>query len=270
MQRTTDNHASRVVSAKTLSAFNWEPAFSAMIAIALLLLSGVANAAVQKHTFTVSDLQQGIAEQLAKEGAGEAIEATVQNFASPIIQRASSPMEMVIDFIDYDARTMRWEASVSLYAEDKLALREAFNGRYAALIEVPVATRRIFGGEVIQRSDIGFEKMPEHRLRNQTVYKISDLVGKSARRTLRDGQPIAAHEVEAPVVAKRGDMLQISYRTPYIEIRTMGEALEDGAIGKRISVRNPDSDVVLRAVVIAPGMAEIQTHMQLSQINPKR
>lgn len=84
----------------------------------------------------------------------------------------------------------------------------------------------------------------------------NDAVGQTSRRLLRAGDVLRNNSLSAPVVVKRGDAVVMIARIEGIEVSTAGEALDAGAKGATIRVRNSTSGQTLRMRVTAPGMVE--------------
>ena len=84
----------------------------------------------------------------------------------------------------------------------------------------------------------------------------SDAVGQSSRRMLRAGDVLRNSSLTAPLVVKRGDAVVMIARIEGIEVSTAGEALDAGAKGATIRVKNSSSGQTLRMRVVAPGTVE--------------
>lgn len=83
-----------------------------------------------------------------------------------------------------------------------------------------------------------------------------DAVGQTSRRSLRAGDVLRSSSLTAPVLVKRGDAVVMIARIEGIEVSTAGEALDAGARGATIRVRNSTSGQTLRMRVTAPGTVE--------------
>ena len=88
------------------------------------------------------------------------------------------------------------------------------------------------------------------------VVSARDAVGQTSRRSLRAGDVLRSSSLTAPVLIKRGDAVVMIARIEGIEVSTAGEALDVGAKGATIRVRNSSSGQTLRMRVVAPGMVE--------------
>lgn len=233
--------------------------------LALLLSSWlVPHGAQAADHLSQMQLQEIVETALESSGAGDRIEASFIAPESLLQYRSEDELSIDVSFLDYDARTHRFDAELRLSEDGKAIQQASVKGRYSAMMEVPVLTRRIASGEPIEDADVTMGLVSTQRLRHNAIYERSDLVGKSPRRSLRAGQPVSGHEVEAMRIVAKGDLLSLHFKTPYLHIQTVVEAMESGAEGSVISVRNSDSGHILRATVVKPGIAEIRQHMILS------
>ena len=84
----------------------------------------------------------------------------------------------------------------------------------------------------------------------------NDAVGQTSRRSLRAGDVLRNSSLTAPTLVKRGDAVVMIARIEGIEVSTAGEALDAGAKGATIRVKNSTSGQTLRMRVVAPGTVE--------------
>jgi flagella basal body P-ring formation protein FlgA len=92
-----------------------------------------------------------------------------------------------------------------------------------------------------------------------------DAVGQTSRRMLRAGDVLRNSSLSAPVLVKRGDAVVMVARIEGIEVSTAGEALDAGAKGATIRVRNSASGQTLRMRVVAPGTVEPSEMSRISR-----
>tara|TARA_B100001123_G_scaffold400944_1_gene487190 strand:- start:134 stop:901 length:768 start_codon:yes stop_codon:yes gene_type:complete len=244
--------------------FTTKPAQLVFLMLAMVACFIAPAQAEETYHLQLADVKQLITEQLIDKGAGEQIELDVSGRTQPVLFRSSKPLEAALDMVDFDARSMTWNANMSLYDGDKVAKVLELSGRYAPQIEIPVLKRRLHSSEMIAEDDIEWVGYPEHRLRKDTVLDAKTLIGKSPRRVISEHRPIRADDIEEPKVVDKGDLVRVAYQTPYMEIRTVGEALEEAALGQRIRIRNSESGIVIQAVVTGTGSAEVKELLQIS------
>ena len=85
------------------------------------------------------------------------------------------------------------------------------------------------------------------------VREFDQIVNLVARRTLVPGRPIHLSSLREAHVVNRGDTLTMIFSHGGLSIVGTVVALQPGATGKRIRVRNPDTGVVVSGIVQADG-----------------
>jgi flagellar basal body P-ring formation protein FlgA len=83
------------------------------------------------------------------------------------------------------------------------------------------------------------------------------LLGRMARRTLLPGQPIPSNAVEDPWTVARGATVKVIVEDSGLSIVTYGSALQSGAAGALIQVRNTDTGVIIRGIVQPDGTIKV-------------
>jgi flagella basal body P-ring formation protein FlgA len=87
--------------------------------------------------------------------------------------------------------------------------------------------------------------------------------GKVAARELRAGAMLTLRSISDPAVVYGGDPINLVAVNGRVQVATRAVALQDGAVGDRIAVRNLASNKVVQAAVHGPGLAVIE--LQLPQ-----
>lgn len=123
---------------------------------------------------------------------------------------------------------------------------------------VVVVTRTVRRGERLQSGDLRLAERDTALLRD-TVYREPErAMGMALRRTVRADQPLTGQSVTEPVLVERGDAVTIVAGNGQVRISHRGTALQDGALGKRIRVRNTRSERVVQGAVTAEGRVEVR------------
>ncbi len=130
-------------------------------------------------------------------------------------------------------------------------------GFYGAMIDVPVLTRQLAQHDVIEEKDIAIRSFPERQLRKDTVTDSKDLIGKSPRSAISPDRSIRMSEIAMPIVIKRGEPVEMTYDTQYMHIKATGVALEDGAKGSLIRIKNDKSEKAVTGRVEGPGHVQV-------------
>jgi flagella basal body P-ring formation protein FlgA len=129
----------------------------------------------------------------------------------------------------------------------------------ARFAEVVVSTRGLARGAVIGANDV---VLARRRITSARLDYLSDettAVGRVATRAIGPDQILGAANVMLPRLVKRGDEVTIASVGSAISVRVRGQALKDGGLGERVSVRNLNSKRVVEGVVNADGMVVVQS-----------
>jgi flagella basal body P-ring formation protein FlgA len=212
-----------------------------------------------RHYFELStkDLERAVATQLQEQNLAEQVRATVLPSGTPIFYRADHPITLKLMAMQVDAAAKRWQANAHIIANGKTERVTPVSGRYDELIAVPILKRQITNRDVIAAEDLETQTIASSKLRQDIITDKSGLIGRSARRTISANRPVRTSEVMSPIVISKGANIEMVYRTPYIAIRTSGEALEDGTTGAIVRVKNIDSGRAVSAKVLDANRVEV-------------
>jgi flagella basal body P-ring formation protein FlgA len=121
---------------------------------------------------------------------------------------------------------------------------------------VPSVTIR--PGEVI-REDMIVERAFASNLLGVALFVEArpTLLGRMARRTLLPGQPIPINAVEDAWAVARGAVVKIVVEDNGLSIVTYGSAMQSGAAGALIPVRNTDTGVIIKGIVQPDGTIKV-------------
>ena len=129
----------------------------------------------------------------------------------------------------------------------------------ARFAEVIVAARPIARSSVIGVNDLVHAR---HKLSAGRMGYVSDsarIMGQVAKRFIPAGQPLSLEHVERPHLVKRGERVILASGNEAIRVRVSGTALEDGAAGERVSVRNSSSERIIEGTVSARGFVIVRS-----------
>ena len=121
-----------------------------------------------------------------------------------------------------------------------------------------VVTRRIVeNGTVLAPEDIEVRQV---RISSpmDAVSDIRQAVGRMTNRRLPAGERISPGFLLAPSIVHRGDRVFIVVRKGALVLRMQGEAMEDGAAGETIRVRNEQSKKIIEAVIRSKEEVEVR------------
>ncbi|MGE0082156.1 MAG: flagellar basal body P-ring formation chaperone FlgA [Thiohalomonadaceae bacterium] len=123
---------------------------------------------------------------------------------------------------------------------------------------VVVAARPLSRGSLLAAGDVEVRELDVTALAGGYLSSPEQVVGRSLRRNVQFGAAIGPGMIELPKIIRRGERVQILARTAGMEVRMEGEALEDGAEGEVIRVRNRSSRRSVEGLVTGPGMIEVR------------
>lgn len=116
--------------------------------------------------------------------------------------------------------------------------------------QVPVLKHLVRVGDVIAANDIDYQRIAPGEVRDNVITDANALIGKSPKHTLMQGRPIRQDEISSPTVLRKGTRVTMVYRSDNLEIRTLGEALDNGAKGDVVRVKNLTSKAIINGVVV--------------------
>lgn len=126
----------------------------------------------------------------------------------------------------------------------------------AGTMQLPVPRVTIYPGQVI---DKGMLVERAFRINDPagTIVSHADLVGKVARQTLLPGRPISTAGIREPHAITQGESTPIIFQSGALTISGTAIALQSGATGDMVSVRNVDSGRIIKGVIGADGAVHV-------------
>ena len=129
----------------------------------------------------------------------------------------------------------------------------------ADAIDLPVPRITIYPGDTIAADLLSDRAFVASTVNRGAVFVTRDnLVGKVARRTLLPGQPVAVNGVRDPYVVTQGKPALVMFEQGTLTITAQAIALQSGGVGDMVSLRNPDSGIVIRGTVQRDGTIRVE------------
>lgn len=124
----------------------------------------------------------------------------------------------------------------------------------SGITELPVPASNIPAGHIVEAADITNRKFhTTPRSLSGIALSASDVSGRETRRNLIAGRPIPLSALIKPLAVHRGAKVIALFEEDGFTITAQLLALEDGAEGDTIAVRNIDSGAIIRAKVQKDG-----------------
>ena len=127
----------------------------------------------------------------------------------------------------------------------------------ATLEPVVVAARTLARGQFLDRGDLKIEQRDTGRIHKAYFSDLKDLIGLRIRRQISAGRIVTPTSVERRRLIKRGSTVQIVASQGSLQARMKGKALDNGARGDRIRVRNLSSGRQISGEMIASGVIQV-------------
>ena len=122
---------------------------------------------------------------------------------------------------------------------------------------VVAATRPLTKGMVVHAEDLKLVEKDLARIHASYFTDISQVAGKQVTRKVTMGKPITSAMVKAPLQVERGQRVSLIAESGRLAVRMTGEALEDGASGERIQVRNISTKRIIDGVVLSATTVQV-------------
>ena len=161
--------------------------------------------------------------------------------------------------LTFDTATKTFAGHVSLNENAPFEI----TGRYSYMIEVPALNRKLRRHDVISAADITYTEISVAMKNRGYIMDEEDLIGKSPTRTLQKNRPVLPTQIQEPNLVTRKQAVTMVYKSGSVVMQDMGVALEDGAKGELIKIRNATSDIIIHGVVIAENLIEVSPRKQI-------
>ena len=123
---------------------------------------------------------------------------------------------------------------------------------------VPVPTVTIYPGDIIRDGMLTERALPDGFAgQTVTVLDRDAMVGKTSRRTLLPGLPVSINSIGEPRLVTVGAMVKVVFIEGGLVISTYASALQAGAVGDVIPVRNTESGLVISGVIEKDGSIRV-------------
>ena len=128
---------------------------------------------------------------------------------------------------------------------------------------VVVASRPLARGQRLGSDDLALEKRDVGDSAREGVSGTRPRsLGYLMSRGVPAGRALDSAVLEAPVLVERGRRVRMAVQAQGIDITMAGVALEDGALGETVRVRNPASRRVVEGVVVGPAQVRLSTAVE--------
>lgn len=201
---------------------------------------------------TVSD---AIAKAVASAGGPADAAITLPDFAPPMVPPGVTP-QITVTRMDYDPAAQQFSASLVVTAKGMAPRNLELAGLAQEAVPAVVARHQLLPGHVLTADDVKLARLPAAQAAD-ALTSLADAVGMAVQSGVQPGAAVAADNVIAPVVVRKGGFVVLNLSAPGMVLTAQGIALGSGGTGSVIPVMNPASHAVVQAVITGPGAASI-------------
>ena len=205
------------------------------------------------------NVKEIITGELAKKDITGNIKVKLKGFTKGIqLKTKKDSFDYTIPSFSVNKRSRRFKSVITFRSGSYIEAVEV-NGRYNEVVNIPALSYKVPHHTVISDSDIVMIEIEKNKLNHDTITDANDLVGKVLKRSMRDRKPIRKRDLDKEDLISRNNVINMVYKTPFIQLQTTGIALEGGAKGDLITVRNTTSKKTVLAKVEDSGKVIINS-----------
>jgi flagella basal body P-ring formation protein FlgA len=221
----------------------------------------------ESQTIKREEIEDAILAALFDQGLAKDMKVELSNPMMRLHVPSDVKARIEIEDVTYDARTRRFDAGLVAPAGSPPAQRHRVTGRAYSVIAVPVLKRPVAPGETVDKRDIEIVKLRADQVQPDVIVDVENLLGKTAKRGLRAGQPALATDVSRPIMVAKGSLVTVTFKAPRMTLTTQGRAVDAGSVGDTIRVTNTQSSKTVEAVVTGAGQALVGNPATAAAIN---
>ena len=152
-----------------------------------------------------------------------------------------------------------WQLFVNLNTGQAMANATRANAPAPVLHKVLVSKELLKRGTVISPEMFSVAEMPAAGMENQIISDAKLLKNMQLVRDLTPNTPLRSYDVKTALLIKRGQEVQVTAGEGQgFSVTMRAEALQDGALGEQIRLKNVESGRSLQGVITGPNAAKLR------------
>ena len=218
---------------------------------AVLMLCRISMASAENLLIVGEDeIRQAVKEEFVEQGQNQALDLEFFGGQTVFHIENAQKAKILVSGLKQDELQNRFSCNAEIFADGRLYARTEFTGRYYLLGEVWVPSRNIQKGEVIAPEMLKQISIRLNRVKPSFVTEKEQLVGKEAKKLLKEGKIVTDRDIGNQILIKKGDVVTVIYKTDKMQITAKVEALSDGGKGDKIELLNTKSQRTLFGNVV--------------------
>ncbi len=214
-------------------------------------------------TIGTAAIEDAVRDALQAQAGGDKLSVYLSNQRLEMVAPTRWSGALNVDNVNYDDRSGRFTATVSVPGADAAAQGVEVTGRADRIVSIPVLSRPIAAGEIIGQADLSTQDAPAARVASNVVRDAAGLIGQAARRPLAPDHPLRLSDIQKPIVVQKGSLVSMVVEAPGLVLTAIGRALQDGGQGDAIQLTNPQTKRTLQGIVTGPGAVKVATRGQV-------
>lgn len=123
--------------------------------------------------------------------------------------------------------------------------------------EIPVLRRSLERGMLISPGDVQLVRLNLHKQPEDVAENLDLVLGRRVLHRLQAGESIRKRQIEIPPMIKKGKRVSMAISRGPLQASATGVAINDGAAGDLITVKNDASGKLVRGKVVSPETVEV-------------
>lgn len=205
------------------------------------------------RTITLSEIQSAVERALSLKGNGAELKHL--DYSNKVEISTGNSEITAIPFETRDPSRVNFDVRVAV--NDVEEARFNVTGAVDEWKEIPIAIRTLGKGQVVKPEDVRMARLNVSALPRDAASDEKSVVGRSLSQEVSAGDFFKAGKLSVPPVVTEGQQITVRFRTKSLEATATGIALESGAAGEEIRVKNSVSKKIITGNVVEPGLVEI-------------
>lgn len=231
-----------------------QPSITALACALLLAASSVGSSAAERHSLAA--LHAAVIDFVSAEHASDAALQVMPDALDPRLRLSRCADVLEAFWAPGSARTGQVSVGLrcpserpwTLYVPTRVELRQ----------QVLVAARALVRGQRLTAQDLRLEERDVGALRDGAIHDPTQVTGYLMTRPLAAGRILSASALAAPMLVERGRPVRIALDAHGVYITMSGLAMDNGALGETVRVRNPASQRIVEGVVVGPAQIRVR------------
>jgi flagellar basal body P-ring formation protein FlgA len=211
------------------------------------------------RVFAAKDIEAAIARTLvARGGIADAHDLSITFDREPQPLHLPSAGDLRGLYTSYNPRSGRFDITFEIADETGHRSAKRYSGYAVETFPVAIALRPLARGEIVRPADFAIEHRPKGEFRDGAL-AAADPAGLAPRHPIRAGQALRAADLMRPEIVQRNEPVTIVYEAPGLVLTVRGKAIDPGAEGDVITVRNSQSNRTVQGTVAGPGRVIVRS-----------